>query len=113
TGSIVKKQPTEYWLQLCREQEIPAARVNALSQLEQDPHLQSAGFFAELNDQGQRYRFTNNPVRLSNSAVPLKMPPRLGEHTQEILNQLGYSPQKINHLRAQHIVGAHQPDQTT
>lgn len=113
TGSIVKRHSTAHWLQFCHEQEIPAARVNTLNELEQDPHLQSAGFFAELTDQGHRYRFTNNPIRLSNSQVPLKMPPRLGEHTREILDRLGYGPEQIDHLCEQHIVGSDRPDQTT
>lgn len=104
TGSIVKAHPTAHWLQFCQEQEIPAARVNTLDELERDPHLQSAGFFSELMDQGHRYRFTGNPVTLSNSEVTVKMPPRLGENTVEILSALGYSNQKINDLCRQHVI---------
>lgn len=104
TGSIVKAHSTAHWLQFCQEQEIPAARVNTLDELERDPHLQSAGFFSELMDQGHRYRFTGNPVTLSNSEVTVKMPPRLGENTVEILSALGYSNQKINDLCRQHVI---------
>lgn len=104
TGSIVRAHSTAHWLQFCREQEIPAARVNTLDELERDPHLQSAGFFSEIMDQGHRYRFTGNPVTLSNSEVTVKMPPRLGQNTVEILSALGYSNQKINDLCRQHVI---------
>lgn len=104
TGTIVKNQSTRYWLQFCQEQEIPAARVNTLNDLERDPHLQSAGFFAELTAEGHRYRFTGNPVSLSNSNVPMKLPPRLGANTNEILTSLGYSTEQINDLCRQHII---------
>ncbi len=112
TGDIVKTQSTAYWLDFCQQQEIPAARINTLNELEQDPHLQSSGFFRDIISNEINYRFTGNPVMLSNSQVDLRMPPRLGEHSQAILRQLGYSEQQIDELCERHIVKIDRHTQT-
>ena len=63
------------------------------------PHLQAVGFFEELADEaGNRYRFTRNPVRLSDSEVPPALPPRLGEHTREVLAEAGLPADAIDRL---------------
>ncbi|SIT02773.1 Crotonobetainyl-CoA:carnitine CoA-transferase CaiB [Achromobacter sp. MFA1 R4] len=95
-AGIVAAHDTAYWLALCERLEIPAAPVNRLEDLETDPHLQSVGFFVPLQSAaGSRYRFARNPVRLAQSEVPPAMPPRLGEHTREVLGQAGLPPADI------------------
>jgi len=99
TGEIVAARDTAHWLALCAELEIPAAKMNRLDDLERDPHLQAVGFFEELADEaGNHYRFTRNPVRLSDSEVPPALPPRLGEHTREVLAEAGLSADAIDRL---------------
>ncbi|CAM3791942.1 CaiB/BaiF CoA transferase family protein [Bordetella tumulicola] len=106
-GSIVAHHDTAHWLALCQRLEIPAAPVNQLEDLERDPHLRSVDFFVPLTSAaGHRYRFTRNPVRLQRSDVAPAMPPRLGEHTREVLQQAGLSADQIEQLLAQG--GAHQ-----
>lgn len=100
-GQIVASHHTAYWLELCQRLEIPAAPVNRLEDLEQDPHLQSVDFFVPLTSAaGHHYRFTRNPVRMQRSHVPPMMPPRLGEHTCEVLQQAGLSTNDIGQLLA-------------
>ncbi|MDY0271103.1 MAG: CoA transferase [Advenella sp.] len=104
TGQIVAEQTTAHWLGFCNQHEIPASRINALNELEQDPHLQDVGFFVELEDTGGKYRFVRNPVSLENSTVPVKMPPRLGEHTTPIMENLGYTPEEIQQFYEQQLI---------
>ncbi|HYG43859.1 MAG TPA: CoA transferase [Bordetella sp.] len=100
-GGIVAGHGTAYWLALCLRLEIPAAPVNRLEDLEHDPHLQSVDFFVPLQSAaGHRYRFVRNPVRLQRSDVAPAMPPRLGEHTRQILQQAGLDPGQIERLLA-------------
>ncbi|MFY3066735.1 CaiB/BaiF CoA transferase family protein [Achromobacter xylosoxidans] len=98
-AGIVAARDTAYWLALCERLEIPAARVNRLQDLETDPHLRSVDFFQPLQSAaGHHYRFARNPVRLQRSQVPPTMPPRLGEHTREVLAQAGLAPAAIDAL---------------
>jgi formyl-CoA transferase len=41
-----------------------------------------------------------NPIKMSDSATEVKRSPLLGEHTDEVLAELGYSRQQIDELRA-------------
>lgn len=96
-GEMVAKQPSQYWLELCEREQIPAAKVNRLEDLEKDPHLQSVGFFEDVEDsQGRRYRFTRNPVRMEKSSVSPAIAPKLGQHTREILAQAGLAETDID-----------------
>lgn len=95
-AGIVAQRGTAYWLALCERLQIPAAPVNRLQDLEADPHLQSVDFFVPLQSaSGSRYRFPRNPVRLQHSHVPARMPPRLGEHTLDVLRQAGLDEAQI------------------
>jgi len=98
-GKIIATQPTAYWIELFDREQIPAAAVNRLEDLENDPHLKSVGLFEDVtDDQGRRYRFTRNPVRMQHSTVAPALAPRLGEHTHEVLRQAGLSQDAIDQL---------------
>jgi crotonobetainyl-CoA:carnitine CoA-transferase CaiB-like acyl-CoA transferase len=88
-GEQTKKRATADWVQLCRSNDIPCAPVNRLEDLESDPHLRAVGFFQEqVAPNGITYRFPRSPVRMSGSRVDLTLPPRLGEHTREVLSEI-------------------------
>ncbi len=99
TGEIVARHDTAHWLALCQRLEIPAAPINRLEDLEHDPHLRAVGLFPTIpGPDGAGYRMVRNPVRLSASEVPLRTPPRLGEHTRELLAEAGLDPAAIRAL---------------
>ena len=111
--ALVESNSTAFWLELCNRQEIPATRVNTLNDLETDPHLQSVGFFANLTSAtGDNYRFTRSPVKLQNSVVEPRMPPRLGEHSGEVLREAGLDAQTIETLLKQGAARAQEPEKS-
>lgn len=98
-GTIIAQRSSEDWLAFFARHEIPATRINTLEDLENDPHLGSVEFFTDVQDkQGASYRFVRNPVRMEQSHVSPAMPPRLGQHTTEILAQSGLSDDAISSL---------------
>jgi len=97
--ALVERHPTAHWLALCARLDIPCAPINRLHDLESDPHLAAVGFFHTLpGDDGQDYRFTRAPVRLADSQVPARLPPRLGQHSAEVLGGLGLAPELLAQL---------------
>lgn len=95
-GNIIATQTSEYWLGLCETNQIPAAVVNRLEDLEHDPHLKSVGMFQDVDDEwGNTYRFVRNPVTMQSSKVAPTLAPRLGQHTEMILREAGLSDQTI------------------
>lgn len=98
---IVAEHSTQYWLELCERIEIPATRINTLDDLETDPHLASVGMFVDVMDEQSRgYRFTRNPVRMEHGSDPMRLPPRLGEHTRAVLSEAGLSTTEVEALFA-------------
>lgn len=91
--SILATRSTADWLGVCERLEIPASRMNRLEDLPQDEHLQATGFFETLDDPAMgRLRFPGAPVRIDGEKRPLRMPPRLGQHTTEVLAEIGVAP---------------------
>ncbi|APW39737.1 CoA transferase [Rhodoferax koreense] len=89
-GDIVTGRTTADWLALCKAMDIPCARLNRLDELEEDPHLRAVDFFQSLPlGADTQLRFPRFPLRLSASQVAPAAPPRLGEHTAEVLAGLG------------------------
>jgi formyl-CoA transferase len=46
-----------------------------------------------------RYLTVGNPIKLSDSPTEVRRSPLLGEHTEEVLAELGYLPEEVGALR--------------
>jgi crotonobetainyl-CoA:carnitine CoA-transferase CaiB-like acyl-CoA transferase len=90
-GTMVAKRSTAEWNELLAGEDIPFAAVNTLEDLLVDPHLTAVGFWQSITDQdGLGLRMPASPFGLSLSPPALRLPPpRLGEHTAEVLAALG------------------------
>lgn len=94
-AELLATRSTDAWVAACERLEIPCARMHRLDELERDPHLQATGFFRELHDPAMgRLRFPGPPVRIGGRPLPVRMAPRLGEHTEDILRELDAAPRK-------------------
>ena len=92
---------TSEWIELCDALEIPVGRVNRLSDLKNDPHLQATGFFSRIDDPGMgQLRFPGVPVLFNGQRPPVATPPRLGVDTQAVLLKAGLSAQHVASLVA-------------
>lgn len=86
-GEITKTKTTDEWISLLKPLHIPIIRVNRLDQIMDDPQLQAVNLFQKYHhpDAGV-YTLTRHPVKYSASPASMRRhPPRLGEHTEEIL----------------------------
>ncbi|WP_129116944.1 CaiB/BaiF CoA transferase family protein [Halegenticoccus tardaugens] len=86
-----------------REAGVPVAPVNDAGDVAADPHLAATDALAEVTTaEGRRrtVRVPRFPVRASGfERVDSADPPRLGEHTDEVLASLGYSSEEIEAMR--------------
>ena len=95
----VAQHGTQHWLQTCERLEIPAAPVARMDDLPHDPHLAATGFFASVHDPAMgELRFPRPPVRIDGAQAPIAMPPRLGQHTRELLRGAGLGDADIEPL---------------
>jgi crotonobetainyl-CoA:carnitine CoA-transferase CaiB-like acyl-CoA transferase len=81
---------------------VPCARVNNFAEVFADPQIVARGVMQEIeHPRLGRMRTTRNPVLLDHDGPAIERPaPMLGEHSEEILAGLGYSPAQIAEMIA-------------
>lgn len=100
-AEIIATRTTEEWLAICRRLDIPAARINSLQDLFADPHLAAVKFFTEVDDgRGGAFHLARGAVRFDGETAAVARPPRLGEHSREVLGEAGLSAEEIEALVA-------------
>ena len=91
------------WLAELGEKDICFGPVNDIEQMLADPQLRHRGMIVE---QPGGPPTLGNPVKLSDTPAALRTPPPLfGQHTEEVLGQLGLDGAAIERLRADGVIG--------
>jgi len=94
---------TAEWVQLFCEADIPMSAVNQIDDMLEHPHLESVDFWnlREHPTEGL-LRLPSNPIGLRRTPPSIRrLPPRLGEHTREVLREFEYGADEIERLVAE------------
>lgn len=84
------------WKELLNELDAPWAPVQAVEELLDDPQVVANGYIGEVSlDDGRTYRLPAVPVQFDEQGPPLRPAPESGEHTEEVLLELGYDWEEI------------------
>ena len=94
------------WERLFRENDFIYGRVQSLTEVTTDPQAIANDFFAELDHPvGGPMKLVNTPVKFCQDPASVRAPaPELGQHTEEILLDLGYSWEDISQLKEQGVI---------
>src|SRR4051794_5612647 len=106
-GEITKKRPAAYWVELMNEVGVPCGPINTIDQVFADPQVQHLEMarpvkhpkLGALKVVGQAINMTRTP-----EPAELRPTPDLGEHSEQVLRELGYNDAAIADLRARDVV---------
>ena len=96
-ATVFLERTTSEWMEALERADVPSLPMHTMETVLQDPHLQATNFFPFVEHP------TEGPVRSMRMPVTWQrnnpgvrhLAPSLGEHTREVLHQLGYSEPQI------------------
>ena len=90
------------WLAQLADAKIPAAPINTVKEAVKDAQTRARGMIVQIEHPTLGVaRSIGNPIHFSETPVSYRLPPpRLGEHTREILRALGYSEEEVRAISA-------------
>lgn len=94
------------WKELLDNAGIPNGPINSIEEMFQNPQIKAREMLVEMEHPLiDNLKLTGSPLKLSKTPVSMrKHPPLYGEHTDSILENIGYLPDEIMNFKKNHII---------
>ena len=87
------------------QHDIPCGPILSMEELAKEASLRATGTVVEVDHPKRgKYLSVGNPIKMSDSITEVKRSPLLGEHTEEVLEMLGYTREQVAQLRADKVI---------
>jgi crotonobetainyl-CoA:carnitine CoA-transferase CaiB-like acyl-CoA transferase len=101
-AAIFQERSTAEWMALLERADVPSMPMHSLLSVLDDPHLAATGFFSVVDHP------TEGPIRTMrmpmtwqhNKPAVRRLAPTLGQHTREVLQEMGYSQEQVDAMLA-------------
>jgi crotonobetainyl-CoA:carnitine CoA-transferase CaiB-like acyl-CoA transferase len=105
--SIFLARPAAAWLSALEAAEIPCGPIQDLAQAFAEPQVAAREMRVGMSHPSAGVvSLVGSPLKMGGTPVEYRLaPPMLGQHTDEILGELGYSTEQISALRAEGVLG--------
>ncbi len=107
-ASLFKTKSRDEWLKLAEVHDVCLSSIHEMEDLEKDPQLQARQMIIETeHENGLKLKGVGLPIKFSESKPDAPEPaPSVGQHSIEILEEIGYADEKIKELLEKGIVFA-------
>jgi formyl-CoA transferase len=96
-----QKENTSHWIETLNKAGVPAGPIYSIDQAFADPQVKSLGMVQNVGE----VPYLGQPVTLSRTpSKAVSHPPKQGEHTVEVLKEMGYNAAAVEDLRKRGIV---------
>src|SRR5207253_7800162 len=103
---VFSSQPMAHWYDVFSGVHITFGAVRGPQEVVDDPQLRANDIVVPLEGAGGKLKFTiSSPIQVHGvTKVPAKRAPQIGEHNEEVLNELGFDAKAIDGLRASGVI---------
>lgn len=101
-----RERDVAHWVKLLNDAGVPAGPVYSMPEVFDDPQVRHLGVAQAVpGDDGSSYRLISQPVTLERTPAGIARPaPGWGEHTQEVLAEIGYGTADVQRMRSEGVV---------
>ena len=101
---IFLRHSHDEWLVRLKKSRLPYGEVRGIGQVAAHPQVAAREMIREVDSPVGRIPVTSSPLRLSDSPARFDPIPSLGENTEAILHELGYSDEEIGKMRDEKVI---------
>ncbi len=105
-SDLIVTRDGEEWLKILTDAGIPCGPIYTVDKIFADPQVLHREMVKELDHpKAGKVKVTGIPIKLSDTPGEVETaPPVLGQHTQEVLTELGYSDQDLEKLKQENVI---------
>ena len=104
-NEITSRKTMAEWIEFLNKQGVPCGPINNLAQALEDPQIRHQKMVLDVEQPAGKVRALGFPVKMTETPATIQRPsPQLGEHTGEILANLGFSRDQIQEFKKKGVI---------
>jgi crotonobetainyl-CoA:carnitine CoA-transferase CaiB-like acyl-CoA transferase len=102
---VFRTRPLSEWMDLFIAADVPALPANTVEELAEDPQFRARGnVYEAVFAGGEQLRLTGTPLKVSQQSFTADLAPTLGQHTDQVMIDLGFELAAIAKMRSDGII---------